>query len=91
MFFPFFSLFTAAHSRSPTTTKMASVQAENLPPQVVTRLAKEVRKLATSPPEGIKFLATEEETLGEVHAEIEGPVGTPYEGFFFELKLGEAL
>ncbi|GMI31034.1 hypothetical protein TrRE_jg6918 [Triparma retinervis] len=66
---------------------MASVQAENLPPQVVTRLAKEVRKLATSPPEGIKFLATEEETLGEVHAEIEGPVGTPYEGFFFELKL----
>ena len=39
---------------------MTSVQAENLPPQVVTRLAKEVRKLATSPPEGIKFLATEE-------------------------------
>ena len=44
-------------------------------------------QLATEPPEGVKFLATEEETLGEVHAEIEGPVGTPYEGFFFELKL----
>ncbi|GMH53570.1 hypothetical protein TrST_g6844 [Triparma strigata] len=64
-----------------------SAQCENLPPQVVMRLAKEVRKLATEPPEGIKFLASEEENLGEVHAEIEGPVGTPYEGYFFELKL----
>lgn len=25
--------------------------------------------------------------MGEVHAEIEGPVGTPYSGYFFELKL----
>ena len=67
-----------------------SAQVENLPPQVVVRLAKEVRKLATEPPEGIKFLATEEENLGEVHAEIEGPVGTPYQGYFFELKLGKS-
>ena len=44
-------------------------------------------QLATEPPEGIKFLATEEETLGEVHAEIEGLVGTPYEGFFFEVRV----
>ncbi|GMH63175.1 hypothetical protein TrLO_g13811 [Triparma laevis f. longispina] len=64
-----------------------SAQCENLPPQVVMRLAKEVRKLANEPPEGIKFLASEEENLGEVHAEIEGPVGTPYSGYFFELKL----
>eukprot|EP00518_Triparma_eleuthera_P002042 CAMPEP_0182459280 /NCGR_PEP_ID=MMETSP1319-20130603/4442_1 /TAXON_ID=172717 /ORGANISM="Bolidomonas pacifica, Strain RCC208" /LENGTH=251 /DNA_ID=CAMNT_0024658155 /DNA_START=195 /DNA_END=950 /DNA_ORIENTATION=- len=64
-----------------------AAQAENLPPQVVVRLAKEVRKLVSFPPEGVKFLATEEENLGEVHAEIEGPQGTPYEGYFFELKL----
>lgn len=64
-----------------------SACSENLPPQVVVRLAKEVRKLATAPPEGIAYLATDDDSMGEVHAEVAGPVGTPFEGHFFSLKL----
>jgi len=64
-----------------------SACSENLPPQVVVRLAKEVRKLAMSPPEGIAYITTDDDTMGEVHAEIAGPTGTPYEGHFFQLKL----
>jgi ubiquitin-conjugating enzyme E2 S len=63
------------------------MSSENLPPQVITRVAREVKKLALSPPEGIKFVPNEEENIGEIRAEIEGPVGTPYEKHFFELKL----
>jgi ubiquitin-protein ligase len=56
-----------------------SACSENLPPQVVVRLAKEVRKLCNSPPEGIAYITTDDDTLGEVRAEIQGPQGTPYE------------
>ena len=51
------------------------------------RLRKEVSKLSRSPPDGIKFIQNEEERLDEIHAEISGPVGTPFEGGFFRVKL----
>jgi len=50
-------------------------------------MAKEVRALATSPPEGIKYVETDADQLTEIHAEISGPTGTPYEGGSFRLKL----
>lgn len=37
------------------------------------RMAKEVRALATSPPEGIKYVETDADQLTEIHAEISGP------------------
>eukprot|EP00588_Corethron_pennatum_P011178 CAMPEP_0194276876 /NCGR_PEP_ID=MMETSP0169-20130528/9343_1 /TAXON_ID=218684 /ORGANISM="Corethron pennatum, Strain L29A3" /LENGTH=223 /DNA_ID=CAMNT_0039020695 /DNA_START=440 /DNA_END=1111 /DNA_ORIENTATION=+ len=64
-----------------------SCSAENLPPQVLARVAKEVHKLASAPPEGVKFVPTRADNLGTIYAEIEGPTGTPYEGRFFDLKL----
>uniref|UniRef100_A0A7S1B3C1 E2 ubiquitin-conjugating enzyme n=1 Tax=Corethron hystrix TaxID=216773 RepID=A0A7S1B3C1_9STRA len=65
----------------------AICSAENLPPQVLARVAREVHKLASAPPEGVKFVPTRADNLGTIYAEIEGPTGTPYEGRFFDLKL----
>lgn len=65
----------------------ASSNVENLPPQVVRRLSKEVRTLARGEaPEGIKVLVNEED-ITDVQAAIEGPAGTPYEGGLFRMKL----
>lgn len=60
---------------------------ENLPPQVMSRLGKELKKLVRAPPDGIKFIPNEEERVDEIHAEIAGPVGTPFEGGYFRVKL----
>ena len=46
---------------------------ENLPPQVMSRLGKELKKLVRTPPDGIKFIPNEEERMDEIHAEIAGP------------------
>mmetsp|Transcript_17243 Transcript_17243/g.53025 ORF Transcript_17243/g.53025 Transcript_17243/m.53025 type:complete len:211 (-) Transcript_17243:109-741(-) len=51
------------------------------------RMAKEVKALATNPPEGVKYVETDADQLTEVHAEIYGPTDTPYEGGAFRLKL----
>lgn len=64
-----------------------STSHENLPPQVITRLIKELRKLSRSPPEGIKFIPNIDDRIGEIHAEIEGPEGTPYVSGSWNVKL----
>lgn len=51
------------------------------------RMAREVRALAQTPPEGVTYVATEADALTEVHADIAGPEGTPYSGARFRLKL----
>jgi ubiquitin-conjugating enzyme E2 S len=65
--------------------------AENLPPRIVQRVAKELRTLHKSPPEGVKLVLDSSDTsassLSELVAELEGPVDTPYEGRYFQLKL----
>lgn len=43
--------------------------------QVVQRLGREIQELVRAPPEGIRFVPNDEETLTEVHAEIAGPGG----------------
>jgi ubiquitin-conjugating enzyme E2 S len=60
--------------------------AQNLPPQIFKRLAKELSVLVKDPIDGIQ-LSTDEETLAEINAEIQGPEGTPYEGGTFRVKL----
>lgn len=60
-----------------------------LPPQTAQRVARELRKLATTPLDGIRYVG-DLETLAEVRAELRGPAGTPYEGgrFLVQLTLG---
>lgn len=78
-----------SYSRSSSTGSISSI--ENLPPRTLARVAREVRDLMKSPPEGISLVVDSEtglpSSLGEIVAEIEGPQGTPYEKHYFRLKL----
>merc|ERR1719379_1859047 len=65
---------------------MFSLSNDNLQPHIIKRVAKEMRNLVTEPIDGIQLRA-DKETLTEINAEIQGPVGTPYEGGTFRVKL----
>jgi ubiquitin-conjugating enzyme E2 S len=60
---------------------------ENLAPQVIQGLIKELRQLSRKPPVGVKYVPNDDDTIGTVHSELEGPVGTPFEGGVFHIKL----
>ncbi|XP_071949157.1 ubiquitin-conjugating enzyme E2 S-like isoform X2 [Antedon mediterranea] len=64
----------------------SSSNVENLSPQIIRRVAKEVMELMSDPPEGIKVLASEND-ITDIQATIEGPSGTPYAGGQFRIKL----
>ncbi|XP_021893383.1 ubiquitin-conjugating enzyme E2 22 [Carica papaya] len=59
---------------------------ENLPPNVIKQLAKELKNLDESPPEGIK-VGVNDDDFSNIYADIEGPAGTPYENGVFRMKL----
>ncbi|KDP31735.1 hypothetical protein JCGZ_14892 [Jatropha curcas] len=59
---------------------------ENLPPNVIKQLAKELKNLDESPPEGIK-VGVNDDDFSTIYADIEGPAGTPYENGVFRMKL----
>jgi ubiquitin-conjugating enzyme E2 S len=59
---------------------------ENLSPAVAARIMKEIRTMMTSPPEGIR-VSLLEDNITQILGEIEGPVGTPFEGGLFKCKL----
>ncbi|XP_058107498.1 ubiquitin-conjugating enzyme E2 22-like [Magnolia sinica] len=59
---------------------------ENLPPNVVKQLAKELKNLDEIPPEGIK-VCIHDDDFSTIFADIEGPAGTPYENGIFRMKL----
>lgn len=63
-----------------------SSNVENLHPQIIKQVAKELSILSSDPPEGIKVF-TNEEDVTDIQATIEGPAGTPYEGGLFRVKL----
>eukprot|EP01033_Poteriospumella_lacustris_P008696 gene8696-6253_t len=63
------------------------MSAENLAPQVISRLMGEIRDLVRRPAEGVEFVANEHDTVSEIHAFISGPEETPYFGGKFRLKL----
>ncbi|XP_066377632.1 ubiquitin-conjugating enzyme E2 22-like isoform X1 [Miscanthus floridulus] len=59
---------------------------ENLPPNVIRQLAKELKNLDESPPEGINVIVNDDD-FTTIFADIEGPAGTPYEYGVFRMKL----
>ncbi|KAG9133193.1 hypothetical protein Leryth_024290 [Lithospermum erythrorhizon] len=59
---------------------------ENLPPNVIKQLARELKNLDETPPEGIK-VGVNDDNFSNIHADIEGPAGTPYENGVFRMKL----
>ncbi|KAL8162951.1 hypothetical protein V2J09_014440, partial [Rumex salicifolius] len=59
---------------------------ENLPPNVIKQLAKELKNLDETPPEGIK-VGINNDDFSTIYADIEGPSGTPYENGVFRMKL----
>ncbi|KAG9454933.1 hypothetical protein H6P81_007837 [Aristolochia fimbriata] len=59
---------------------------ENLPPNVIKQLAKELKNLDETPPEGIK-VGINDDDFSTIFADIEGPAGTPYENGIFRMKL----
>ncbi|KAL6867508.1 hypothetical protein ACP4OV_015532 [Aristida adscensionis] len=59
---------------------------ENLPPNVIRQLAKELKNLDDSPPEGIKVIVNDDD-FTTIFADIDGPAGTPYENGIFRMKL----
>lgn len=59
---------------------------ENLPPNVIKQLAKELKNLDETPPEGIK-VGVNDDNFSIIYADIEGPAGTPYDNGVFRMKL----
>lgn len=43
------------------------------------KLMREFRSLTTSPPEGIR-IHINDDNITHIHADIDGPVGTPFQG-----------
>mmetsp|Transcript_23156 Transcript_23156/g.47586 ORF Transcript_23156/g.47586 Transcript_23156/m.47586 type:complete len:348 (+) Transcript_23156:312-1355(+) len=80
-------------SGSGTSSSSAAVSSssENLPPRTLARVARDVRDLVKSPPEGVRLVLDGETgmpgSLSEILAEIEGPEQTPYHTRYFQLKL----
>ncbi|PWA57722.1 ubiquitin-conjugating enzyme/RWD-like protein [Artemisia annua] len=59
---------------------------ENLPPNVIKQLARELKNLDETPPEGIK-VGVNDDDFSTIYADIDGPAGTPYENGVFRMKL----
>ncbi|XP_008473896.1 ubiquitin-conjugating enzyme E2 S [Diaphorina citri] len=59
---------------------------ENLSPQIIRRVSKELQDLTKTPPEGIHVCINEED-ITDVQAIIDGPAGTPYSNGYFKVKL----
>ncbi|CAD7091118.1 unnamed protein product [Hermetia illucens] len=59
---------------------------ENLSPQTIRQVIREVHELVDSPLEGIKIQINDADVT-DIQALIEGPAGTPYSGGIFRVKL----
>ncbi|XP_017029629.1 ubiquitin-conjugating enzyme E2 S-like [Drosophila kikkawai] len=59
---------------------------DSLSPQVIRQVMRELQDMQTESPEGIKLLINERDAL-DIQALIEGPIGTPYAGGIFRIKL----
>ncbi|XP_011308911.1 ubiquitin-conjugating enzyme E2 S [Fopius arisanus] len=59
---------------------------ENLSPQIIRRVVKEMSELVQSPPEGIRVIVNEDDVT-DIQAVIEGPAETPYANGRFRVKL----
>lgn len=59
---------------------------ENLSPQTIRGVVKEMQELVSQPLEGIKVHLNDEDVT-DIQAYIDGPSGTPYTGGVFKIKL----
>lgn len=60
---------------------------ENLPPRVMRVIMRELKKLTTSPPAGVRYVPHGDENIAEIYAELDGPADTPFAGGKFTVKL----
>lgn len=60
---------------------------ENFAPQIISRLMTEIRDLVRSPPDGVEYCESEENSVSEIHAIISGPEDTPFHRGLFKMKL----
>jgi len=65
---------------------MSTSNVENLCPQIIRQVTKELMELQKDPPEGIRVFMNEEDVT-DIRATIEGPESTPYCGGHFHVKL----
>jgi ubiquitin-conjugating enzyme E2 S len=65
---------------------MSTSNVENVSPQIIRQVTKELMDLRKNPPEGISVFLNEQD-ITDIHATIEGPDGTPYTGGHFRVKL----
>lgn len=65
---------------------MSASNVENVSPQTIRQVCKQLSELTSDPLEGIKVFPNEED-ITEIQASIEGPAGTPYAGGHFRMKL----
>jgi len=63
-----------------------SSNTENIPPQVIKRILKEINEINNENLDGIKLIPNEQD-ICDIQAFIEGPADTPYFGGMFRLKL----
>lgn len=59
---------------------------ENLSPQIIRQVLKELQKITEDPLEGIK-LQVNDADVTDIQALVDGPAGTPYAGGVFRIKL----
>ncbi|XP_053623356.1 ubiquitin-conjugating enzyme E2 S [Plodia interpunctella] len=59
---------------------------ENVCPQVMRGISRELRRLAARPPAGVKLVLRDDD-LTDVVAHIDGPADTPYAGGVFRVRL----
>ncbi|CAI5531886.1 unnamed protein product [Closterium sp. Naga37s-1] len=65
---------------------MSSAAGAPFPPRVAREVARELKALQQSALDGIR-VTVHDDNIATVHAEIDGPEGTPYEGGVFRMKL----
>jgi len=63
-----------------------SSNTENIPPQVIKRILKEISELNAEPLDGIRLMPNEQD-MCDIQAFIDGPADTPYYGGLFRIKI----
>lgn len=65
---------------------MAPSNVENFSPHIIRQISRELADLTRNPLEGIRIVLNEDD-ITSVHADIDGPPGTPYHGGSFRIRL----